>query len=206
MQIGYGMKPTNKPMKRLSLYLFLILFTLQTPSQADDIRDFQIEGISIGDSLLDYFSIEQIKSSKQNLQYPKDKFIVYQLGALKSLDIYDLLNVSVKKNSKKYIVSHIQGGITYSNAKEFTKCNLQKKQIIEELDVLFKNLKRRDQKYKSSHDNKSLIEGTEFYFDSGNVIAINCNDWIKETGLSKILDVAVATEEFLFFITKEAYK
>ena len=48
-------------MKRLSIYLFLILFSLQTPSQADDIRDFQIEGISIEDSLLDYFSEEEIK-------------------------------------------------------------------------------------------------------------------------------------------------
>jgi hypothetical protein len=34
-------------MKRLSLYLFLLLFTLQTPSLADDIRDFQIEGMSV---------------------------------------------------------------------------------------------------------------------------------------------------------------
>ena len=49
-------------MKKLSLYLFLLLFTLQTPSQADDIRDFQIEGISVGDSLLDYFSEEEINN------------------------------------------------------------------------------------------------------------------------------------------------
>ena len=54
------MRPTNKLMKRLSLYLFLILFTLQTPSQADDIRDFQIEGMSIGDSLLDFYSEDKI--------------------------------------------------------------------------------------------------------------------------------------------------
>ena len=58
------MKLTNKLMKRLSLYLFLILFTLQTPSWADDIRDFQIEGMSIGDSLLDYFSEKEIKKNK----------------------------------------------------------------------------------------------------------------------------------------------
>ena len=61
-------------MKRLSLYLFLILFTLQTPSQADDIRDFQIEGMSIGDSLLDYFSEEEINKYKKNY-YNDDKFI-----------------------------------------------------------------------------------------------------------------------------------
>ena len=60
------MKPTNKLMKRLSLYLFLIFFTLQTTSWADDIRDFQIEGMSIGDSLLDYFSEEEIISNKKD--------------------------------------------------------------------------------------------------------------------------------------------
>ena len=54
---------TNKLMKRLSLYLFLILFTLQTPSQADDIRDFQIAGMSIGDSALDYFTKSEIKEN-----------------------------------------------------------------------------------------------------------------------------------------------
>ena len=49
--------------KKLSTYLFLLLFTLQTPSWADDISDFQIEGMSLGDSLLDYFSEEEIKES-----------------------------------------------------------------------------------------------------------------------------------------------
>ena len=63
-------------MKRLSLYLFLILFTLPTPSQADDIRDFQIEGMSIGDSLLDYFSEEEIKK-KFKLDMPTITKIVH---------------------------------------------------------------------------------------------------------------------------------
>ena len=68
-------------MKKLSTYLFLILFSFQTPSWADDIRDFQIEGMSVGDSLLDYFSEEQIKNQKQKTQYPgSDKFIIYTLS------------------------------------------------------------------------------------------------------------------------------
>ena len=48
-------------MKKLYVYLFLVFFALQTPSSSDDIRDFQIEGMSIGDSLLDYFSKDKIK-------------------------------------------------------------------------------------------------------------------------------------------------
>ncbi len=52
-------------MKKLSTYLFLLLFSFQTSSQADDIRDFQIEGMSVGDSLLDYFSAEIIEEKKR---------------------------------------------------------------------------------------------------------------------------------------------
>ena len=51
-------------MKKLSTYLFLILFSLQTSSWADDISDFEIEGVSIGDSLLDYFSEDEINNKK----------------------------------------------------------------------------------------------------------------------------------------------
>ena len=47
-------------MKKFIVILFLIL-TCQFTSQADDIRDFQIEGMSVGESLLDYISEKEIK-------------------------------------------------------------------------------------------------------------------------------------------------
>ena len=56
------------------LAILIFIFTLQTPSQADDIRDFQIEGMSVGDSALDYFTEEDILSSKRDYQKNK-KFI-----------------------------------------------------------------------------------------------------------------------------------
>ena len=58
-------------MKRLLLILILI-FSFQSLTKADDIRDFQIEGISIGDSLLDYFKINTIKSARK-YEYSNDK-------------------------------------------------------------------------------------------------------------------------------------
>ena len=51
-------------MKKLLAILILVL-TLQTPSWADDIRDFQIEGMSIGDSALDFFSAAELKKRVQ---------------------------------------------------------------------------------------------------------------------------------------------
>ena len=57
-------------MKKLSTYLFLILFTLQAPSWADDIRDFEIEGMSVGDSALDYFSKNELENKFIKIEYP----------------------------------------------------------------------------------------------------------------------------------------
>ena len=48
-------------MKKLLGILVLGLFLI-TPSKADDISEFEIEGMSIGDSALDFFSEEQINN------------------------------------------------------------------------------------------------------------------------------------------------
>ena len=55
-------------------------------SLTDDIGDFQIEGISVGDSLLDYLSIAQIEQQEQNGYLYKDAgegdniFIIWDTG------------------------------------------------------------------------------------------------------------------------------
>ena len=55
-------------MKRLLLILILT-FSCQTLIKADDIRDFQIEGMSIGDSLLDFLSEEEITIKNKSYHY-----------------------------------------------------------------------------------------------------------------------------------------
>jgi len=60
-------------MKRLFLILILTL-SFQSLTKADDIRDFEIEGISIGDSLLDHFSKDQIVNNNLKANY-KNKSI-----------------------------------------------------------------------------------------------------------------------------------
>ena len=47
-------------MNRLILILIL-MFSFQSLTKADDIRDFQIEGMSIGDSALDFFTKKKLK-------------------------------------------------------------------------------------------------------------------------------------------------
>ena len=92
-------------MKKLSTYLFLILFSFSAPSFADDISDFQIEGISIGDSLLDYMSEQNIKTEIKNTRYMytdlnEDFGEVY---LYKELQTYDYMSFFVKPNDEKFL-------------------------------------------------------------------------------------------------------
>ena len=65
-------------MKKLLAILILIL-TFQASSQADDISEFELEGVNVGQSLLDYADKKKIKTIKSKTQYPNDKFTIYYL-------------------------------------------------------------------------------------------------------------------------------
>ena len=92
-------------MKKLYVYLFLVFFVLQTPSSSDDIRDFQIEGMSIGDSLLDYFSEEEIEERKIT-DYKSKKFSRAALK-LSKFENFEILQFHFKTKDNKYIIYQI---------------------------------------------------------------------------------------------------
>ena len=103
-------------MKKLSTYLFLLLFSFQTSSWADDIRDFQIEGMGIGDSLLDYFSENEIKGWHKTLYPASKKFHQIEAGASNSsFELYDDVGFHIKSNDKKYIIASLKGAKFFKN-------------------------------------------------------------------------------------------
>jgi hypothetical protein len=165
-------------MKRLSLYLFLILFTFQTPSQADDIRDFQIEGMSIGDSLLDYFSEEDILSSKRNYQKNKKFYVVYH-PEYSELKDYDVIDFYLKTDDKKYKIYAING---ITEFKSLEKCKKKKDEVVKEVSNLFKDLKLK--KYTKKHEfdksgrSKQII--SVWFFNSADHIRVECTVWSKK--------------------------
>ena len=73
-------------------------------SFADDIRDFQIEGISIGDSLLDYISekeiLSEIEINKPSYNYLTDEFgEVYLYKNYEKYNNIDLYLKSISHNT-----------------------------------------------------------------------------------------------------------
>ena len=103
-------------MKRLLAYLFLVLvliFSFQSLSKADDIKDFQIEGMSVGDSLLDYMSAKDIKNNDLNLYHSKSKFIGINFSGNKNT--YEYVYVYVKRNDKNYKIYLIRAANIVKN-------------------------------------------------------------------------------------------
>ena len=97
---------------------------------ADDISDFQIEGISIGDSLLNYMTIKEIKSSKRN--YLKNKKY-YVVGYNKDLKTYSQVDIYLKKGDNKYIVKTLIGTIFM----QLNECLGEKKRLLMNLVKYF---------------------------------------------------------------------
>ena len=116
--------------------IFLFLFSSQSLSKADDISSFEIEGMSIGDSLLDYLSKSEIKNY-ENDYYIDPEFVAVRIPSA-FIDNYDLLDVHYKVDSN-YIIHSIDGIIKEEN---ITKC----KNIINKIDVEFSKLFKNSRK------------------------------------------------------------
>ena len=191
-------------MKRLSLYLFLILFTLQTPSWADDISDFEIEGMSIGDSLLDYFSKKEIKDNTMTGYYTNNKYTPVEFFQLSSFKTYDSVGLRYKTDDKKYIIVGISG--TLFCEKNIEKCNKKQKEIDLELSNMLKKSQRVDDKGKHSADKsgKSTFLHINFWLITGDVVVIELVDWSEkitnEKGWTDNVNVSFRTEEFNDFL------
>ena len=200
-------------MKKLLGILVLGLFLI-TPSQAEDIRDFEIEGMSIGDSLLDYFSEKKIIDLKNS--YPDNGYI-YKSRSFYSLTFwniakfekYDGVQLNLKDDDKNYIIYAING---LNNHKDIEKCYSMFDSIEEEFDIIFKNSQKVN-KDKRSHVYDDTGESTTtdvyYYFDDGSYVAIVCTDWSddinKSNSWSDTFRVELGTIEIVNFLKNEAY-
>ena len=68
--------------------LIILVLLFSSSVFADDISDFEIEGMSVGDSLLDYFSEEEIinNTNYDSYSYKKNRIFIYLSFELYNLD------------------------------------------------------------------------------------------------------------------------
>ena len=185
-------------MKKLSLYVFLVLMWCNV-GFADDIADYEIEGMSLGNSLLNYFSEKKIKEGIREdyyTDYKTDEFLKVEFWNL-NLKVYDVTSAHIKKNDKKYIAYEISGAILFEE--NVSDCYPKKNEIDKEISLQFPNAERFDsgrQIHPRDKTKKSSYDRVDFDFLSGNSIDIICYDWSEATGFSDHLSVGIESKEF----------
>ena len=106
-------------MKRLLLVLILS-FSFQSFTKADDIRDFEIEGMSIGDSALDFFSKSVLEKNKELEWYDTKVFTPIAELKLSDSKTYTSFQIAVKTKDKKYKIESVGGFIFYKDCLLYT--------------------------------------------------------------------------------------
>ena len=176
----------------------MLVLTFQTPSQADDIRDFQIEGISVGDSLLDYITEEEIKN-KEKYIYENNKFIAIIISK-PSFELYEDVQIVYESSNKK--IHSLEAMINYE--KNIKDCYNKKDEIVSELTEFFKNKvkiwRQNNKKYTDDISGKSKFSAVNFDFDIGGSVRVICYDLEEkisiEKGWTDSLSVSINSIEF----------
>ena len=192
------------------LSTFLIIFFIQSWTNADDIRDFEIDGMTIGDSLLDFYSLEEIETEVLDATYyPKSKKIIVVGFESKPEQLYERHEFHIKNLDKKYIIYSVKGIIELP----ISDCISKKKIITSDIENQTKDLKKDNYKgnYGDSFGN-SVAHISDFDFNNGDSIRVWCSEWdqsnknVKNNLYTDSLSVSLSSKVQLDFIENEAYK
>jgi len=188
---------------KIFLIVIVLILSVQSMSKADNITDFEIEGMSIGDSMLDYVEYDKIMERQQK-PYKSKKF-AHITGLFDGDTLYDGYLVHFKSDDPKFLIKALQGVILYKD--NINECYELKNKIVSELDVIFKNSEKEN--YNSSHaadiSGKSKTNNTQYDFKSGGHSRVTCTDWSDQMDYVDKLTVSVVTKEFENWIENEAY-
>ena len=164
---------------RFFLLVLFLVFNLQSWAKADDIRDFQIEGMSIGDSLLDYFNEEKIKKNINSNYYKNNKFTSTEFYDDK-FKTYESVEFNFLTSDKEYTIEGISGIFLCGN--DFSKCKNLEKKIKVDISNQFKNLPINS--YKKSHSGdksgQSKVSHHLFEYKNGDMIVIETINWSNQ--------------------------
>ena len=188
-------------MKKLLITIILLL-SFQSLSTADDIRDFEIEGISIDGSLLDYFNKKEIKDNSRldAFDYLNKKKLFYYAEFYKEpfFKKYEAVQIILKFNDTNYKIYGVNAGI-FIDGKQ---CPQELEKGKKELSDFFKNIRGVDQpfiKLKADKSGKSTYGGIAFFLDTGS-ISLKCYDWSENVRSDDSLRISIKTEEYNNFL------
>lgn len=185
----------------MKILLSILFIFFSTPIIADDISDFQIEGISIGESALEYldqklilYEINKNKGSYRNLSTDYGE-VVFQ----SNFENYDEVSIFVKTSDNNYKIYAIYGIIFI---KDNIKCLKKAKDITKQVTTVFSEFsitETVDRHHNYPDDARVKIFNNNIYLsnDPNNSmgVAIQCYEFAGRE--KNFLSVSIQTNEII---------
>ena len=178
--------------KLLSIIVLNLCFIIA--SHADDVRNLQIEGISVGDNTLDYFSKSEINSKKFFFTMQKDNREYASMKVHDNLNTFGSLTLNFKTES--YDIDAISAFI---NIKSIEECQKKRRIIVNDIKSLFLNTEKQD--YEDTHflDKETKISTTLWNLKNG-FVRVACYNWSDKSGYPLELRVETANNKYVNFL------
>ncbi len=199
-------------MKKILLFLSIVLFNFSV--LAEDISEFTIEGMSIGDSLLDYEDLKTIKDSR-HYNYNDNEFYSIDLILDRFKDYY-AVQVHLKTNDSNYQIYGLGGAIKYGKPGVYypqskDKCKKQMYIIEKDLDKTFSNAEKQiSGEYigQGDYDPEAVRDEIYYTIKSGEIY-LQCVTWGKKAKKREFifdnLRVSMMGNEFSIWLNTKAY-
>jgi len=202
---------------KIFLAILILIFSLQSWTKADDISDFEIEGMSVGESLLKYAFENEIKE-KMVTDYNSKTYSRYTLKNIhqKDFELYDDIQVHFKTKDKRYIIQAASGAIYNNN--EFDECLALKEKVIADTKKILPDIYNYETETEPwlslDSSGKTIVSSYYFIFDRSSkysdYVELSCYDWNEDLDSSlrgtDHFKVGVNTKEFDMWLRTEAFK
>ena len=123
--------------KRIFISILILIFSFHSWTKADDIRDFEIEGMSIGDSFLDYMDENTIikEMNKEGISYfYNDDFVSMSTWIIRDkFKIYNDVGVILKVNDNKYKIYGLEGVLYMNKDSHIEECYKKQNEIVNDI-------------------------------------------------------------------------
>ena len=191
---------------RIFLSVLILTLSVQSWTKAEDVMDFEIEGMSIGDSLLEYMEenkiIEEINDETISYYYENDYVAISTWEIKNNFKIYDDVGVVLKVNDNKYEIYALEGTLYMNENSDIKECYEKQNNITSDIKNAF-NLNIEPETYfipkKQLKPHNVSTKIIDFELNKGGVIRTICFEikpGVRENSDLNLLYVVVNSPTF----------
>ena len=186
------------------------MLSFQSLSKANDISDFEIEGMSIGDTFLDFMNKNQLIKEINNKDYSfyyDDDFVSISAWEIRDkFKIYNDVGVILKLNDDQYKIYGLEGTLYMNKKSKIEECYKKQNEITKDIQNSFNFDSNGDTWFVSKRNLKKHQQSAkyiDFNLPQGDTVRTICYEikpGIKKFSDLNLLYVVVNSVEFMNYL------